>query len=273
MIPEKKKAHKNEKSKSWIHVASITFNLLLILSTTITACLAGEAILSSKTYLLSIVHLYPRNHKISYFLCIISSVMLLISAILSFIAIFATKNAKWVHMYLVISLSPLVLNSVIIVLFKTSMTNFERIAKNLWPDQAQRFFAEYSDDVHVTQMFDALQVEGKCCGITDWADYAANPWGVDPLNTYIVVPDSCCKGLGTKILQECRNGDMMYIHGSGCHARIRENITGAKNDIQVVSISLICLMVVEVICVVLVMAAWRNEHTRRRGSKTVIVRL
>ena len=56
----------------------------------------GQALLESGSALLNIVGLEPKYETITYFICILSSIFLVVAAMLSFIAIFAVKTPKWI---------------------------------------------------------------------------------------------------------------------------------------------------------------------------------
>ena len=56
----------------------------------------GQALLESGSALLNIVGLEPKYETITYFICILSSIFLVVAAMLSFIAIFAVKTSKWI---------------------------------------------------------------------------------------------------------------------------------------------------------------------------------
>ena len=45
---------------------------------------------------------------------------------------------------------------------------------------------EYALNEKLTGQFDELQSIGKCCGITDWADFIKTPWSRMPENELTV---------------------------------------------------------------------------------------
>ena len=46
---------------------------------------------------------------------------------------------------------------------------------------------EYALNEKLTGQFDELQSIGKCCGITDWADFIKTPWSRLPENELTVL--------------------------------------------------------------------------------------
>ena len=81
-------------------------NLFKLVATTI-SCLSGQALLESGSALLNIVGLEPKYETITYFICILSSIFLVVAAMLSFIAIFAVKTPKWITLVSIIFTSSL----------------------------------------------------------------------------------------------------------------------------------------------------------------------
>ena len=83
-------------------------------------------------------------------------------------------------------------------------------------------------------MMDRLHREAKCCGINGWDDFINTPWGIDPKNRHLFVPDSCCIDDNEYSLRQCQlHENQEYYHRSGCHEKIKEGINQSGCDLKV----------------------------------------
>lgn len=274
-VEEMKKSGSN-----WLQVSSITLNLFLIFVATGISCLSGQALLESGSALLNIVGLEPEYETITYFICILSSIFLVVAAMLSFIAIFAVKTSKWITLYITASMIPFALNISNLVLLYKSFNYFEAVSKHFWPVRAITLLQDYSLDETITSMLDQLQTEGQCCGMADWSEFNSPsvPWGQNSLNLYLSVPSTCCRTDGGHLgsflnLSECQKGTEEFIHKEGCHAKVNRHIQTAQETTKILSLVLLGLLLLQLIAAVMSFISWRNGKSTATVGKTVIVQL
>ena len=101
--------------------------------------------------------------------------------------------------------------------------------------------SDYSINKEVSLMFDTLQMEGECCGISDWSDFSDTPWAENSKNLYFMVPHTCCKPETVRMTQdtadysECMSGNNMeLVYKSGCYTIVKEKINASVGDIKVI---------------------------------------
>ncbi|KAJ8979177.1 hypothetical protein NQ317_018999 [Molorchus minor] len=88
---------------------------------------------------------------------------------------------------------------------------FERICQELKPAIRHRFYQEYGSNNELTDMWNRLQAENSCCGVTGPEDFNSSA-------VQMPIPVSCCLKPPPSLNGTC-DGDHQH-HSSGCDERL-----------------------------------------------------
>jgi hypothetical protein len=100
------------------------------------------------------------------------------------------------------------------------------------------------DNKGMTDSWDKLQSEMKCCGVKDYTDWSQ----VDTFNNSSSVPDSCCTA--ENIGEDCGNGqlnDATQIYTAGCLTKLG---TVIKENLIIVGVAGAGIVVLQLIGVI-----------------------
>ena len=101
------------------------------------------------------------------------------------------------------------------------------------------------DNKGMTDCWDKLQREMKCCGVKDYTDWSQ----VDTFNNSSSVPDSCCTA--ENIGEDCGNGqliDATQIYTTGCLTKLG---TVIKVNLIIVGVAAAGILVLQLIGVII----------------------
>lgn len=204
----------------------------------------------------NISSIYDMTFDLGVFLIIIG----IIGCIFTSFAIAATyrENILVLRIYAMIILCITVLNLLIGVTF---LIFSGKITQSITEKLSGKYISNYFEDENIKTVYDILQSEYSCCGITDYKDWAENPYFNCTSSTSVtavkcLVPASCCVDYTSATNLFCSGNvlsdtsKLVNINSNGCSLVIIEK---ASYGIAVLSGCAIGTSVILAINTILVM--------------------
>lgn len=103
---------------------------------------------------------------------------------------------------------------------------YQQLTTNLRSDLRSRFLSDYGIDEEFQRLWDQIQIDSKCCGVSDPHDYNYTSWIMRKIAKHQVVPRSCCRHYNVyqdnNLNQSCvetYRDDIIYQQG--CYNSVR----------------------------------------------------